>query len=461
MMSTKTVRNCPYCRTAISNKHLEEGITLTKKLLLKYFFAVNQAYKDLQRTRQNEKIQSQEKIIASLRATKTEYEKEMSLLRKDNEALHGKINRILDNHDEMKEKCEFYKESSTRDRMMNQHAHLLLEHCYHSMEDMKKKHLMQLATQQHDTDILLRQIHQEKKQVKTLHNQFLTYQDSLIAKATSHRVDVELKDVQISVLHGDLMNKFGDIQQGFIPPKLLDMLETHMKVELSKEIMETARNSYKRGIVNIASLKLAQNKLLSKSCVRDEIHSAIVKHLTSCNDSDGCHNLINETRNHISAIKSEHENLSNLAFLNKLDRCDNKDAVINVKIPQAYLPNQIIQDDPNVMNFIQDSVKQKEKLLLKMAKTFAVDADAVAAVQKDEWLCAETPSKKRKPNQPTTSPPSPPPLPPPPPPPPSPLPSPTLVKDKDKEELHIPIGAIVDIAKEFHDENNLFPHEVC
>ena len=449
MMSTKTVRNCPYCRTAISNKHLDEGITLTKKLLLKYFFAVNQAYKDLQRTRQNEIIQSQEKIIASLRATKTEYEKEMSLLRKDNEALHGKINRILDNHDEMKEKCEFYKESLTRDRMMNQHAHLLLEHCYHSMEDMKKKHLMQIATQQHDTDILLRQIHQEKKQVKTLHNQILTYQDSLIAKATSHRGDVELKDVQISVLHGDLMNKFGDIQQGFIPPKLLDMLETHMKVELSKEIMETARNSYKRGIVNIASLKLAQNKLLSKSCVRDEIHSAIVKHLTSCNDSDGCHNLINETRNHISAIKSEHENLSNLAFLNKLDRCDNKDAVINVKIPQAYLPNQIIQDDPNVMNFIQDSVKQKEKLLLKMAKTFAVDADAAAAVQKDEWLCAETPSKKRKPNQPTTSAPSPPPLPPPPPPP-SPLPSPTLVKDKDKEELHIPIGAIVDIAKEFN-----------
>ena len=372
----------------------------------------------------------------------------MLLLRKDNEALHGKINRILDNHDEMKEKCEFYKESSTRDRMMNQHAHLLLEHCYHSMEDMKKKHLMQLATHQHDTDILLRQIHQEKKQVKTLHNQILTYQDSLIAKATSHRVDVELKDVQISVLHGNLMNKFGDIQQGFIPPKLLDMLETHMKVELSKEIMETARNSYKRGIVNIASLKLAQNKLLSKSCVRDEIDSAIVKHLTSCNDSDGCHNLINETRNHISAIKSEHENLSNLAFLNKLDRCDNKDAVINVKIPQAYLPNQIIQDEPYVMNFIQDSVKQKEKLLLKMAKTFAVDADAVAAVQKDEWLCAETPSKK-KPNQPTTSPPSPPLLPPPPPPP-SPLPSSTLVKDKEKEELRIPIGAIVDIAKEFN-----------
>ena len=264
-------------------------------------------------------------------------------------------------------------------------------------------------------------------------------------------MDVELKDVQISVLHGDLMNKFADIRQGFIPPQLSDMLETHMKVELSKEIMETARNSYKRGIVNIASLKLAQNKLLTKTCVRDEIHSAIVKHLTSCNDSDGCHNLINETKNHISAIKSEHENLSNLAFLNKLNRRDNEDTVINVKIPQAYLPNQILQDDPNVVNFIQDSVKQKEKLLLKMAKTFAVDAATAhdaAAVQKDGWLCAETPSKKRKSNQSTTSAPSPPP--PPPPPPLSPLPSPTLVKDKDKEELHIPIGAIVDIAKEFN-----------
>ena len=265
-------------------------------------------------------------------------------------------------------------------------------------------------------------------------------------------MDVELKDVQISVLHGDLMNKFGDIQQGFIPPKLSDMLETHMKVELSKEIMETARNSYKRGIVDIASLKMAQNKLLSKSCVRDEIHSAIVKHLTSCNDSSGdsCHVLINETRNHIKAIKSEHEHLSSLAFLNKLDRCDNEDAVINVKIPQAYLPNQILQDDPNVVNFIQDSVKQKEKLLLKMAKTFAVDAATAhdaAAVQKDGWLCAETPSKKRKSNQSTTSAPS---SPPPPPPPPPPLPSPTLVKDKDKEELQIPIGAIVDIAKEFN-----------
>ena len=197
MMSTKTVRNCPYCHTAILNKHLDEGITLTKELLLKYFFAVNQAYKDLQRTRQNEKIQNQEKIIASLRTKKTEYEKEISLLRKDNEALHAKINRILDDHDEMKEKCEFYKESSMRDRMMNQHAHLLLEHCYHSMEDMKKKHLMQIATQQHDTDILLRQIHQEKKQVTLLHKQILTYQDRLVAKATSHRVDVELKDVQI------------------------------------------------------------------------------------------------------------------------------------------------------------------------------------------------------------------------------------------------------------------------
>ena len=262
----------------------------------------------------------------------------MSLLRKDNEALHAKINRILDDHDEMKEKCKFYKESSTRNHMMNQHAHLLLEHCYHTMEDMEKKHLMQIATQQHDTDILLRQIHQEKKQVKTLHNQILTYQDSLIAKATSHRVDVELKDVQISVLHGDLMKKFGDIQQGFIPLKLLDMLETHLKVELSKEMVETASNSYKRGIVNIASLKLAQNKLLSKSCVRDEIHSAIVKHLTSCNDSSGCHALIKKTRNHISAIKSEHEHLSNLAFLNKLDRCDNKDAVINVKFVRPTCP---------------------------------------------------------------------------------------------------------------------------
>ena len=43
---------------------------------------------------------------------------------------------------------------------------------------------MQIATQQHDTDILLQQIHQEKKQVKTLDNQILTYQNKLIAKAT-------------------------------------------------------------------------------------------------------------------------------------------------------------------------------------------------------------------------------------------------------------------------------------
>ena len=52
------------------------------------------------------------------------------------------------------------------------------------MEDMKKKHLMQLATQQHNTNILLQQIHQEKKQVKTLDNQIVTYQNELIAKVT-------------------------------------------------------------------------------------------------------------------------------------------------------------------------------------------------------------------------------------------------------------------------------------
>ena len=120
------------------------------------------------------------------------------------------------------------------------------------------------------------------------------------------------------------------------------MLETHLKVELLKEIVETARNSYKRGIVNIASLQLAQNKLLSKSCIHDEIHSAIVKHLSSCNGSDSCHALISETRNHINAIKSEHEHLLKRAFLNKLYRHDN--TMIDVKIPQAYLPNQILQD---------------------------------------------------------------------------------------------------------------------
>ena len=211
------------------------------------------------------------------------------------------------------------------------------------------------------------------------------------------------------------------------------MLETYLKVELLKEIVETARNSYKRGIFNIASLQLAQNKLLSKSCVHDEIHSGIMKHLSSCNDSssDSCHALIGETRNHIEAIKSEHEYLSKLAFLNKLHRRDN--TMIDVKIPQAGLPNQILQDNPNVMNFMQDSVKRKEKLLLKIAKTFNEDDDAA---QKDEqqqlkpsssWLCSETPSRKRKTYRPTT----PPPLPPSPPPPPLPLsPQP---KDKDKE----------------------------
>ena len=155
-----------------------------------------------------------------------------------------------------------------------------------------------------------------------------------------------------------------------------------------------------------------------------------------------------ETRNHTNTIKSEHEYLSNLAFLNKLD-CRNN-TIIDFKIPQAYLPNQILQHDANVISYIQDSIMQKEKVLLKVAKTF--NDDTVAAAQKGQqqqsetsWLCSETPLKKRKTYRPTT-----PPLPPPPPPSLS-LSSPQR-KNKDKEELHIPLDAMVDIIKRIQSE---------
>ena len=111
-----------------------------------------------------------------------------------------------------------------------------------------------------------------------------------------------------------------------------------------------------------------------------------------------CHALIEETRNSIKAINTEHEHLTNLSFLHKLDRCD-ADRMIDFKIPQAYLPHQLLKDDPNVLNYIQDAVKQKEKVLLEMAKRFKEThhetnvAKRKNPEEKTQWLCS---LKKRK-----------------------------------------------------------------
>ena len=382
----------------------------------------------------------------------------MTQLQENISTLNAKNNSLSETLDDSREKYEFYKESASRDRTMNQHAQLLLEHCYNSMEDMKRKHHFQLASHQRDSEILVRQITEEKSQVKQLHNQILAYQNELVAKATSHCVDMELQDLKLSVLNGCLMNKFTDIQQGFMPLQLIDMLNTHLKVELSQDIAEVAHNLYVHGIVNIASLKLIQNKLFTKPCIRDEILSSIIKHLQQDGHAD-CHSIIDEMKTHINAIKNEHDNLSNLAFLRKLDRRDN--AMIDFKIPQAYLPDQILQGDPNVINYIQDAVSQKEKLLLKMAKTINGDEAKVKVEEPTapKWLCAK---KRKLPWEETNNSV----LPPPPPPPPPPSPSSSIQtttgalmiqnccilspKDKDAgDEMHIPLRAIVDITSEF------------
>ena len=479
-MSTKTARNCPYCRAEISNKHLDEGITLSKKLLLKYFFVANQAYSSVMKAKQTEKLHQQHETINRLIAEKKSLDDEIKRLQENKVLYTAKNNSLSEFLDDSNEKCEFYKEASSRDRVMNHHAHLLLEHCYHSMEDMKRKHLSKLKTQQRDNDILVEQIKQEKKEVNQLHNQILVYQNELVAKATRHRVDAELKDVELSVLRGSLMNKFTDIQQGFMPLHLTNMLEKHMKVLLSNDICDVAQNSYLRGIINIASLKLVQNKLLTKPCVRDEILNAIIKHLKEEGHAD-CHALIEETRNSIKAINTEHEHLTNLAFLHKLDRCD-ADRMIDFKIPQAYLPHQLLKDDPNVLNYIQDAVKQKEKVLLEMAKRFKKThhetnvAKRKIPEEKTQWLCS---LKKRKITkqietehmkliteslQPATSTTDQELTVAPPPPPPSPT-SParseegaSMVLDccslsakerQDEQQMHIPLGAVIDITREF------------
>ena len=168
-------------------------------------------------------------------------------------------------------------------------SHEALKSAVMELSKLKQKHAERIALMEKDVIILNETISNKLSEAEKLRDQMMDYKDQIQFHSLSIRIEQELNGLSLTAMKADLLDKFGNISDDFIPEKLQEDIERRLHHTFAQQLMSLGKRHYDDSMSKLASIKVAKY-MLSKPCIREALISQLSRHLTEheeCNKDCG------------------------------------------------------------------------------------------------------------------------------------------------------------------------------